>query len=295
MSQVTGTEPTASVSAGHHRITDFVIHGNLHIVLVALGLMMGTYLLADIPLNIHLLVAGSCGAFLVYQIDRLFVGGEEDELNHPLRTRWIDQHRSLMLGTCLLFLILGLSAATNLSSKTLIAGIGLAVIGVVYLLPILPDEGRLKSIWFVKPMMIAGAWSIGSVVFPALDVNLQFDGEIWGLLIYRWLFILPNVFLSDWADQKGDALAGLTSLATLLGEGGVRLVAGMCAAASVVAGLVLGFVADWPLLYYVDLGGPLLMIIVCCRPFSLSNRLFVFWLDMLVAWPLLIAFLAWLI
>ena len=295
MSQVSDAEQSVSVAPGNNAIADLIIHGNLHILLVALGLMLGTYLFTEASINIYLLMAGCCGACLVYQIDRIFVGGEEDPINHPERTAWLKTHKLLVNGLFALFLAIGLWSAIHLQIHTIGIGAGLAIIGVVYLFPILPGRVRPKSIWFVKPVMISGAWVAGTVLFPAWDAKIPLDVELLGLVFYRWFFILPNVLLSDWPDRAGDMIAGHTSVATMLDERQLRFFAGLSAVIALGFGLFVGLHASWSALFYADLIGPMLMLYVCSRPMIQAHGKIVLGLDLIVAWPAVVVFMYWLI
>ncbi len=189
-------------------------------------------------------------------------------------------------------MVVGGSAAAALSLTSIVGGLILAFLGSIYLLPVLPGGVRPKSIWFLKPLCIALAWAAGAVIFPVLQVDGADPGLLAGLVLYRFLFVLPNVLLADWQDRGGDADAGHRSLAMLVNEKQLRQLAGISAFLGAVTGLGIGIWSHWPPLLYADLLGPLTMFWICTRPLSRSYLVYGLLLDLVVAWPLVTAGLA---
>ncbi len=266
------------------RLLAFLQYSNLHIIVVALGLLMGTSALHGVGFSIPVLLAGCCGAFLLYQLDRCWLPGKEDRTNQPQRVAWIEQHRGYVWSSCVLAMAAGITGAGLLSNSALYAGMLLAICGLVYLLPL---KKRLKRIWYVKPLAIAGAWALGGVVLPLAEAGIGLSPGVLVFLGYRFFFILPNILLADWQDKAGDKRAGLHSLAMRVDERTLRIVAALGATFSIALGLWYGMEMAWPALYFVDLLGPLLMLAVCLRPLRTSYLFYGLLLDLLVAWPLI--------
>lgn len=289
MSTISGLNQTKYITAQERGWLAFLKYSNLHIVLVAAGLMAGSVVLAGLSPDPVVLVAGCCGAFLIYHLDRCWLVGAEDRKNQPARVEWIENHPRYVRLAFVVFLLLGGMAASALSLQAVGWGLVLALLGSVYLLPVLPGGMRPKSIWFIKPLCIAFAWSVGAVVFPVVQAGFA-SLEITGaLLLYRFFFVVPNVLLADWQDRIGDAAAGYKSVAMMVTESRLRLMAGVCALLSLGCGLCMGASLGWPSFYYVDLVGPILMLLVCVRPMRNSYLLYGLVLDLVVAWPLVTA------
>lgn len=268
------------------RLLAFLQYSNLHIFVVALGLLAGTSALFDVALSIPVLIAGSCGAFLLYQLDRCWFSGQEDEANQPLRVAWITQHKRYVWLSSGAALTAGLIGAGLLTDTVRFVGMLLACCGVAYLLPL---QKRLKRIWYVKPAVIAGAWALGAVALPIVAASVSFTSAVIVFLGYRFFFIVPNVLLADWQDTAGDHLAGLNSLAMFVDERTLRLIAAASAVFALVFGIWAGQLLAWPMLYYLDLLGPLLMLFFCLRRLRTSYVLYGLLLDLVVAWPLVTA------
>ncbi len=267
-------------------------YSNLHILLVAFGLIAGTYVLIRIPLSLPLLFAGCSGAFLVYQLDRCWMIGVEDKANQPERIAWLRQHQGYVFSSCIFFAVTGGIAALFLSVNTLLFSMLLAGVGVLYLLPVLPGGILPKSIWYLKPIVISGAWAVGSVLFPAVEAGAPLTRWIALLIFYRLFFILPNILLTDWLDRAGDRVAGHTSIAMLLPEQQLRMLAGIAALIALTLGISMGYWMEWPASFYIDLGGPISMMLICMIPLRQSRLLYGLILDIVVAWPVMTVLVA---
>lgn len=266
-----------------------VLYGNLQIPVVAIGLMTGSAALLGESLTWPLLAASGAGVFLIYLIDRAWLIHKEDRINQPERVIWYADHPHYAVGAFgLAGLVLGV-AALNLNWFVVIAGGLLGIAGVAYLQEYGRTRGRLKGHWLCKPLSIAGAWMLGAVVLPALAFGWPFDVQLAALAVYRFTFIVPNVILADWPDRVGDAAASLNSLVVLKGDAAVRSWATGLASIALIMGVGQLICFSWPMPYWVDLGGPLLMIYAALRPFDGSRLFYGLVVDLIVAWPLLTA------
>lgn len=286
MSLNSGFDQTVLVSAEEGRLIAFLKYSNVHILLVAFGLMAGTYVLTGIALNYAVLLAGCCGAFLVYQLDRCLLVSAEDEINQPARVLWVQSHQIYIYLSIIFSMGVGGLAAVSLTWRAILWGCLLAVLGVLYLQPVFPGGVRPKSSWYLKPLFISGAWSLGSVLLPVFEAGLTPDKWIVGLVGYRFLFILPNVLLTDWLDRAGDELAGFRSIAMFLREKQLRILSSFCVMVAITVGLLIGYGNAWPAHFYVDMGGLCLMLLFCIRPLRQSYLLYGLALDLVISWPL---------
>jgi 4-hydroxybenzoate polyprenyltransferase len=259
---------------------------------IAVALLLGTYALLGLPVSVPLLVAGFCGAAFVYGADRGLVAAPEDALSHPRRRQWVRTHTRWLRGEVTGLLLVGAAALPFLNATTLI-GVGAAgLLAGLHVLPMGRWGRPLKSMGLGKPLVVAAAWALGATVLPVLEAGRPVTPEVGGLAGYRLLFILPNVLLADWGDRDGDAAAGLRTW-TRSGMGpGLRWgatgllglaggLAAVLACTSVPAGLLL-----------VDALGLAWMLgaVWGAAPARPRHRLV---LDLLVAWPLVTALVAW--
>lgn len=259
---------------------------------IAVALLLGTSALLRISPSLPLLVAGFCGAALVYGADRALVPSPEDATNHPERRRWVRAHRSWLMAEAGLLLVAGGGALAFLQTETLLASVGLAGLAALHLLPVGPWGRPLKSLGLGKPFIVAGAWAIGGTLLPVFEAGQIPHAETWGLVVYRMLFILPNVLMADWGDRHGDRAAGVRPWPDEHTGGPLRWLAtgllGLAAGGAIVGSMG----ASTPLLLWVDALGPLLLLgaVWAVSPSRPDGRLI---MDGLVAWPLVTAAVAW--
>lgn len=150
----------------------------------------------------------------------------------------------------------------------------------------------MKTMGPGKPLVVAGAWALGATVLPVIEAGQSVTVEVGLLAGYRLLFILPNVLLADWGDRGGDVAAGLqpwtergTGRGLRWGATGLLLLAGGLA-------LVMAGRAVSPRLLLVDALGLVWMggAVWGLDPERPFDR---FVMDLLVAWPLVTALVAW--
>ena len=271
----------------------FLLYSNVPVGGIAVAFTLGTYgwlgLMPDVPL----LVLALCGTFLVYQADRALHLPPEDALNQPQRWAWVEQHRSLTWGLTVVALGGAVVVLPMVRTEVLVLGSVLAGVGALYVAPLLPGRRRLKGIWYLKPVAIAGAWAVGGVVLPVVEAGQAVTVGVGALLGARVLFVLPNALLADWPDRAGDRRAGLGTPALRLSEHALRRLAlalllgsgGLLAAA--------GVLLERPALGLVDAVGLLLMLGAVVRPRRPSRWFYGFVIDVIIAWPIVTFGVAW--
>ncbi|PSQ96149.1 MAG: hypothetical protein BRD55_07745 [Bacteroidetes bacterium SW_9_63_38] len=247
--------------------------------------MLGTGALGDVPVSSPLLLAAFCGAAVVYGVDRAVVAAPEDAWNRPGRARWMKAHRTWLYVEAVVLSIAGGLALSALAPATVAWSVGLAGLGGLHLAS--GGTGRPVGglgMGIGKPLVVAGAWALGAAILPVVEAGGALDATVWGVAGYRFLFVLPNVLLSDWGDRAGDRAAGLASWTRWGTERGLRW-----ASTVMLVGAMTGAVgASWwgtrPLLWGVDAVGPLLMLgaVWGVDPQRSAHR---FLLDAIVAWP----------
>ena len=276
-------------------IRELLLYSGVPVGLVAVGFILGTYALLGLPPSGHLLVLAFCGTFLVYQAERALWPAPEDALNHPQRLAWNARHRGYGWGAAALAALGALATLPFLRPATLGVGGGLALVSLLYQMPLLPRRRRLKSLALAKPVAIAGAWAVGGVLLPVLQAGASVGGLALGaLLAYRFCFVLPNALLADWPDRAGDAAVGLRTPALTCTAWQLHGLAAAFLLPPLVGGvLALGLVAR-PALLLLDLGGPVLMLALVGWSWRRTRTRFFYGylLDLAVAWPALTAALA---
>lgn len=259
---------------------------------VAVALLAGTYGLFGLSPDLPLLVAGFCGTTLLYAADRVWVDAPEDRVNRPERVAWVQARGRWLAVESAVLVALGGAMLLLLEWRTLV---WTGILGSVAGLHLLPrgTEGPFLT-GLSKPIVIAGTWAAGGGVLPLVEAGEPIGG---GALLFfgeRWLFVLPNLLLADWGDQAGDAEAGLAPWAPRWSARQVRGGATALLLVAAAGGLAWAIVGTAPLLIGVDALGPVLMMgAVWGLDPTRPRDAFLF--DLVVAWPLIPALLAWMI
>ena len=182
---------------------NFLLYSNLHIPIIAASLLASTTVLLGISWSTPLIILASAGAFLIYQIDRIWLKSPEDVINQPARVRWHRENRSANLLLFILAIASILIAVWWISRVTLIVCFALGVLGIVYLLPFGQASFRLKGVWFGKPVVIALCWSFGSVFLPIMEGGGQIDREVWSFFFVQGTSCIIECNANRFARSKG--------------------------------------------------------------------------------------------
>ena len=248
-------------------------------------------MLLQLPFSIPLSIFLSGGVYTLYQIERVWLCGPEDKINQPLRVEWYKKNRYLLTVITLVASGVGGVAIFWLSSRTIVACSFLSLISLVYVLPHGARLYRLKSNWVVKPLAIAGCWTVGGVLLPAIESQAEMNITLIALFVYRFLLITSNVLLADLPDRRGDEFTGLRTLAHVLSPEGVQQWAVILAALGFAVGLVQGLFFRWPVYFFIDLIGALILVILALkvhgRGYEPSHFYYGFVVDLVIAWPMI--------
>ena len=270
----------------------FLLYANLPVGVIAVCFVLVTYALLGLPPSLPLLLLAFCAVFLVYQVERSLAPAPEDAFNHFNRLAWVAGHRGYVWVSTTLAVGGTVATLPWLRSETFAAGVVLALGSGLYMVPVGPR--RLKSVWYLKPLLISGAWAVGGVLLPVLEAGTPVTAGVVALVGYRLLFVLPNALLADWPDRAGDTKAGLVTVATRYPAEQLRRLSVAVLLLALGGGLVAMVVYEaW--LLAVDLVGLLVMLVVVGRPWPQTRWFFGFVLDLVVAWPVMTAVSAWLL
>ena len=287
-----------SVGILQNRLRSFLLYSNSHIPLIAFALVSSTWVVFNLEVSWPLAVVASCGAFVVYQLDRVWFTSPEDLINQPGRVKWYRDHSSyqyVSIGFCG---IIGFAALFFLKPVTLWMGLLLGSIGMIYLMPYGSQFARLKGHWLAKPLFISICWSFGGVLLPLIESGERVNGMVWSFLLYRSLLISANVLLADLPDKTGDASSNLDTLAVLLSKQSLIHIILCLSMLALIVGGTQGLVFDWPALLYIDLVGTAFMIIMASKAYrnetADSHFLYGYVNDLIIGWPLVPVTLYWL-
>lgn len=255
---------------------------------MAVGLVAGTSVLLDVVPSGPLLLAAFCGTALVYGIDRVLSRSPEDRLNRPERVAWRRRRRGIFwvegagLVGGLVYALLHLRPATIGVAAVL------GAVGVLHSVRALPGGRRLKALGGLKPFIVAGVWSGGAVALPVIEARAPVTVAVGALCAYRFVFILPNILLADWADREGDAAAGLNPWALRWSRHSLRVVCTTLLGAGMLGAGVGAVFLGAPALLILDAVGYGLMAAGTWTLYPDTSPAHAFLLDLVVAWPIVV-------
>lgn len=253
---------------------------------VAMAVVLGTSALLGVAPSVPLVVVAGCAVAAVYHLDRRLSFSDEDRRNRPARRAWYVRHATGSNARLLALGVVVAWAAARLRPETW-AACGLClVLAVCYLWPLLPGGRRLKAFGAGKPFALAAAWAGAGVALPVIEAGAGVEMAAAGALgVYRFFFLLPNFWLSDWPDRHGDAAAGIRTPATRLDDRSMRRLAVLwsgVAWATAAAGWSVGLFPGW---IFVDALGALAPGYLIRTRLPEAHRPYIA-LDILTAWPL---------
>ncbi len=259
---------------------------------VAVALMLGTYGLFGLPVDLPLLVAGFCGTTLAYLVDRGWAYSPEDRVNRPGRMAWTRAHMRWLTAETTVLFALGGAMAPYLNGSTLLCTGLLGSVALLQVWPLGPGGAFLGGI--LKPIAIAGAWAAGGALLPLIEAGQSLGAGPMLFFGCRWLFILPNLLLADWGDRVGDAEAGLAPWAAGWTVRQVRWMATISLLLAATGAVIWAVGGTIPLLVGFDALGLVLMagVVWGLDPARPRTALLA---DLVVGWPLVPTLVAWMI
>jgi hypothetical protein len=189
------------------KVLGSLANANVVIALSALSLAYATGVYAGFAVRWPVLVLAFAATWLVYTLDRLAPFSPEDAINAPARTAFVARWRPLLLGIAVTSALACAASVPFLSRSALAVGAALAGVVLVYAAPIVPTRAgwrRGKDFGVTKPVLVALAWSVGTVIVPALDVGRSVDAVLAFVTFYRFLFVLAATLAFELRDVDGD-------------------------------------------------------------------------------------------
>ena len=164
----------------------------------------------------------------------------------------------------------------------------LGVLGATYVYPLLPGGRRLKDVPFTKPFVVSLGWVAGGVLLPWLEAGRSCNGVILAFALYRFVYLLPNLLLSDCPDRNSDAQLGIRTWALHLSWSGmVRVCLGILFLTGLVA--VSAVALDvLPMLLLLEGVGLLFLLPILSSDRPGQKEPFQSRLDAVMGWPLVL-------
>lgn len=264
-------------------------HDSLPVGLVLGGLLLGTYGIFSLHVDGALVAAGFCGTALAYLVDRVWMPSPEDRVNHPGRVQWVESHTEWFAVETVVLFAAGGATVPFLGWSVLLPAVVLA--GAVGF-HVMPRGAGFKRGGLTKPVAIAGTWAVAGSLLPLLEAQRNLSVGVLLFLVYRFLFVLPNLLLADLADRVGDAEAGLSPWARRWSDRGVRWAATLLLVVGLVGAASWAMVGERPLLVGVDAVGLVLMM-GAVWGLDVRRPDYALLADLVVGWPVVTALAAW--
>lgn len=223
------TEELVEKSSLHlylRNILFLVVSSAIPASLIGSLILLLSFILQGIKLDMMLLAAAFTLTFSVYNFDRL-IKQREDLINDLDRSNFIKEKREIWATV---------TTASLITSIALGAVKGLSVL-LTMLLPLavfvgygigIPSMPRLKDIPGVKNLVLAGTWAFVPTLLPNLirAEPLREKDTVLSLLFFYFIFtkVFINTILFDVRDIEGDRAVGVKTLPVVLGVKRTRMI-----------------------------------------------------------------------
>lgn len=174
---------------------DALVFSSLWVAAAATMLAAAASSVLHVPAPARLLAFVFAGTLLVYQLDRLR-DVARDRRTSPLRTDFVERHRTLLGATTALAALVALACVPALGRRAL------AIAALVLALGLL--HRHLKRVWFVKPVYITASWLCVTVGLPLAAAGVVPAGTA-GVVVVLGAALLANVLASGVRDHEATA------------------------------------------------------------------------------------------
>ncbi|MDS0259763.1 UbiA family prenyltransferase [Haloarcula sp. S1CR25-12] len=221
------TVPTSQLRNRLYRlgkpVRDFLLFSSAYLALIAMAEVLIVTKLLSLPLSPAVLVAGLL-TFAVYGNDRV-ADVETDEKTAPGRAAFVKRYNrmlyalsALAYGLAVALAVLGGPAAFALA---LLPG----VVWIVYAQDWLPSFGqvkRLKQVFILNSVLVAGAWALVIVFLPIAFAGAAITPAAGVVFVFFFLAAFISVEVPNVRDLAGDREIGVKTLPVVLGIRGTR-------------------------------------------------------------------------
>lgn len=190
------------------RIGRLYIRGSIHVALSVVAMVGITQILFDIPFRLPVICftfISSLAAYNFVKFHTIF-----HSRRGPTETRLI-----ALMSFCLL--PIGGLCFFHLSFDAQLIVVLLTILTVTYALPFL-GRPNVRNLSGVKIYLVALCWTGFTVAVPALDGNVEVNGDFWILLVQRFILIIVLLLIFDIVDMPHDK----PSLQTVPQQIGIR-------------------------------------------------------------------------
>jgi 4-hydroxybenzoate polyprenyltransferase len=227
-------------------ILDFLLFSNVYIALGAAAQVAFSYELLGLKPDLNLTGLVFFATLALYNFSTLLAKPKQAQQSPFKRIRWVFAHERLFISLSILA-ILGLGTTflfISNPSKLLLGLLGLIAIG--YNLPLLQFRQKgisLRNIPGVKIFIIAGVWTLSTLLLPLLEWEQQSSNSIslsetLILLLQRFFLVMAITIPFDIRDLYQDKLYNLRTIPAYLGEAIAYRLSQLLLLATVILGLL---------------------------------------------------------
>ncbi len=194
---------------------NFYLYSNLHIGVCAACLCAFSYWANTSQLDLNYVCFLFSGTVALYGIHRLIGINKVKSFSDQGRFEVINQFRLHIKLYAGIAGILAIVYASKLSIEQMYLIVLPMLLGLLYVVPILPKARRIRDLPYIKIFLISITWSFLTITIP-LAPYLALD-ELSILSVERFLFIFAITIPFDLRDKDVDIASNTKTLATLLG------------------------------------------------------------------------------
>ena len=196
------------------------LDNRLHITLSAVALMWLWSRLLSYPVRVVDYVILALVVAFICQWNRL-TDQQEDRINCPDDLAIAVRERKKIRIFCFAAAALAMTLMILTTTRWLISAALLlaAALGFFYSTPLMPwkSSKRIKDLFIFKNLSSAIGWSIGTVLYPAMQSDYVADVKFYAALTYMAISTMTYEMIWDMRDIRGDRIAGVQTLPVAMG------------------------------------------------------------------------------
>lgn len=196
------------------KILDFYLYSSIHIALAATSLVVQSYVLLNLQMDIHYILFIFAGTLFLYALHNVKGINTEEE------TR--DKMIIITKMKIPLLVLLGLSAAAlmyNLFYLSFSVILYLSILGFIsiwYVVPVFGKQKRLRDYSLVKVFLIALVWATLSFI-PLLENDISIKVKTL-LFMQNYFYIFALTVPFDIRDCEYEKIKGLNTIPSMIGR-----------------------------------------------------------------------------
>ncbi len=198
------------------KILDFYLYSSIHIALAATCLVVQTYLLFGLELDIHYVLFIFSGTLFLYALHN--IKGIYEPTQELVRDKMMIITKMKIPVIILAILSAGILLYNLLFLNIIIITV-LSILGFIsiwYVVPVFGKQKRLRDYSIIKIFLIALVWAALSLI-PMLESSIPLNARIL-LFLQNYLYIFALTIPFDIRDCEYEKIKGLKTLPSTMGK-----------------------------------------------------------------------------